>query len=185
MEEQGRGMEVFSQDGKEAEMTEDKKADQRFKTMRHIETVRNMLNSVIRELLNRAEQHDQSKLQSPEREVFDEYTQKLRGCTYGSDEYKQFLKEMSGSCLKHHYENNRHHPEHFKNGVLGMDLVDLIEMFVDWLAATKRHADGNIMKSIDINKKPKLNDSNTLAEIFRNTALRFYFSETFNHAEES
>ena len=37
-------------------MTEETSA--RFKTLRHIETVRNMLNSVITELLHRQEQHD-------------------------------------------------------------------------------------------------------------------------------
>lgn len=212
---------------------QDKKEDQRFKTIRHIETVRNCLNEVIRELLHRAEQHDQSKLQSPEREVFDEYTQKLRGCTYGSDEYKQFIREMSTSCLKHHYKNNRHHPEYFKlwkcvvcksiikdedklhgldssrkegkyycplcgngsiiyetelvpaTGVLGMNLIDVIEMFVDWYSATKRHADGDIYKSIQINKENKLNNSDTLEHIFKNTADWITAKNIFNHAEES
>jgi hypothetical protein len=159
--------------------------DMRFKTIRHIETVRNELNSVIRELLNRAEQHDQSKLQSPEREVFDEYTQKLRGCTYGSDEYKQFIKDMSETCLKHHYEHNRHHPEHFDNGVLGMNLIDLIEMFVDWHSATMRHADGDIDKSIKINKEKKLNNSDTLEKIFQNTAEWIKAQIIYHHAEES
>jgi len=143
------------------------------------------LNEVIRELLNRSEQHDQSKLQSPEREMFDKYTEKLRGCTYGSDEYKQFIKEMSSTALKHHYENNRHHPEHFKDGVLGMNLIDVIEMFVDWYSATKRHADGDIYKSIKINKESKLNNSDTLELIFENTADWITKQSTFNHAEES
>jgi hypothetical protein len=44
--------------------------DARFKTLRHIETVRNYLNLCIRELLERAERHDQSKLESPEMEMF-------------------------------------------------------------------------------------------------------------------
>lgn len=159
--------------------------DQRFKTIRHIETVRNYLNEVIRNLLYRAEQHDQSKLQSPEREMFDKYTAELRGCTYGSDEYKQFIAEMSKTALKHHYENNRHHPEHFNNGILGMDLLDVIEMFIDWYSATKRHADGDIYKSIKINKEKKLNNSDTLEQIFKNTADWITSTDVFNHAEES
>jgi hypothetical protein len=32
-----------------------------------------------------------------------------------------------------------------------MNLFDLLEMIVDWVAATKRHADGDIQKSIEIN----------------------------------
>jgi len=62
--------------------------DSRFKTLRHIETVRNYMNAIICELMKRQEQHDQSKLQSPEVECFDKYTPLLRGITYGSDEYK-------------------------------------------------------------------------------------------------
>ena len=60
--------------------------DQRFKTIRHIETLRNYLSLCVKDILSRAEQHDQSKLQSPEREIFDEYTPRLRGVTYGSSE---------------------------------------------------------------------------------------------------
>ena len=57
-------------------------SENKFKTLRHIETVRNFLNSVIRELTIRAERHDQSKLESPEAEMFEEFTSKLRNCTY-------------------------------------------------------------------------------------------------------
>jgi hypothetical protein len=40
-----------------------------------------------------------------------------------------------GEALKHHYANNRHHPEHFENGINGMNLLDVIEMVCDWKAA--------------------------------------------------
>lgn len=61
--------------------------ESKFKTLRHIETVRNFLNVVIRDLMERGELHDQSKLQNPEAEIFDVYTAKLRDCEYGSEEY--------------------------------------------------------------------------------------------------
>jgi hypothetical protein len=91
---------------------------------------------MINELSKRAVNHDKSKLESPEKEIFEEYTPKLKGTTYGSEEYKEFLKEMK-PALDHHYANNRHHPEHFKNGVNDMNLFDLLEMAADWLAAGK------------------------------------------------
>ena len=78
--------------------------------MRHIETVRNLLNVAIKDLLRRGELHDQSKLQSPEVEVFEEYTPKLRDLTYGSDEYKEALAGMK-PALDHHYAHNSHHPD--------------------------------------------------------------------------
>lgn len=78
--------------------------------------------------------HDASKLQEPEKPMFDEWTPRLRELEFGSDEYKAALSKM-GEALKHHYENNRHHPEHFENGVNGMNLLDVIEMVCDWRAA--------------------------------------------------
>lgn len=118
-----------------------------YETMRHIERVRNLLNVMIRHLLNRAEQHDQTKLQSPEVELFTEYTDKLRTVTYGGAEYEWYRKALK-PALDHHYANNRHHPEFFANGVADMNLVDLLELFCDWKAASERHNDGNIRKSI-------------------------------------
>ena len=157
--------------------------DERFKTLRHIEAVRNHLNACVRELLARAEQHDQTKLQSPEREMFDEYTPKLRASTYGSEEYKGFLEGM-GTALAHHYENNRHHPEHFPDSVRGMNLIDLVEMLCDWKSSGLRHADGDIFKSIEINRK-RFGLSDELAQILINTAEWLNAQSVFHHAEES
>ena len=56
-----------------------------------------------------------------------------------------------------------------------MNLVDIVEMFCDWLAATKRHDDGDIYKSIEHNSKEI---GSLLSEIFENTA-REIFREGF------
>jgi len=158
-------------------------SENKFKTLRHIETVRNFLNAVIREITVRAEKHDQSKLESPEVEMFEEFTSKLRTCTYGSEEYKGFLKDM-GLPLKHHYENNRHHPEHFERGIDGMNLIDLIEMMCDWKASGMRHNDGDIFKSIEINaERFKLSEQMVL--ILRNTATWMNEQIVFHKANES
>ena len=53
-----------------------------------------------------------------------------------------------------------------------MNLVDIIEMFCDWKAATMRHADGDIIKSIEINKK-RFGYGSTIEAIFKNTAKLF------------
>jgi len=161
-----------------------------YKTMRHIETVRNYINVVIRELLIRQEMHDQSKLADPELVIFNTYTPKLRNCTYGSDEYNAYLKEMN-VALDHHYAINRHHPEYFRdedsvevNGLQQMNLVDLIEMLCDWKAASLRHNTGDIYKSIKINKK-RFKYSDELENILKNTAVFLGESECFHRADES
>lgn len=140
-------------------------------TLKHIKRIRELLKLIIKEIIFRGERHDNSKLISPEKEVFDKYTPKLKNSTYGSDEYKSFLKGM-GKGLKHHYENNRHHPEYWKNGINDMDLVDIIEMLMDWKAASERHNDGDIMKSLEI-QKDRFNISPQLIKIMKNTILNF------------
>lgn len=147
--------------------------DSRLDTLLHIKRVAQLLTEASSELIRRANVHDNSKLESPEKELFDEYTPKLSGSTYGSPEYKEFLKGLK-VALDHHYANNTHHPEHYKEGINGFDLFDLMEMFFDWKAATERHADGNIYKSIDINKD-RFNISDQVCDIFKNTAKRLNY----------
>lgn len=151
-------------------MTEKEKAVG-YETFRHIERVRNLLNIFVLEILNRGQEHDQSKLVPPEATDFAKYTEILAGLTYGSDEYKEALEKLKPT-LDHHYARNSHHPEHYKNGIKDMDIIDLLEMFCDWKAASERHNDGNINKSIDINEK-RFNMSEDLAGIFRNSVKYF------------
>lgn len=124
--------------------------DSRPDTYAHIGEVRTRLLQVAFDLIQRADKHDQSKLAPPEVAVFDEFTPKLRDSTYGSDEYKAFLAGM-GKGLEHHYAHNDHHPEHHVRGVEDMDLTQVIEMLVDWKAATLRHHDGDLLRSIHQN----------------------------------
>lgn len=134
---------------------------------KHINLVQKYLRILAVEALKRGEVHDASKMVSPEAETFAHYSTRLKDLTYGSPEYQECLKGL-GPALKHHYENNRHHPEHYPEGIKGMNLVDLLECFSDWLAATKRHDDGDIYKSLEINRK-RFNLSDDLVQIFKNT----------------
>lgn len=141
-------------------------------TLRHSLRVGALMGQPIAELVERSTQHDLSKTQPPELGIFNEFTPKLKHSTYGSDEYKGFLVGM-GEALKHHYAENRHHPEHFgAMGVAGMTLVDLIEMLADWKAATERHDDGDLAKSLEIQRK-RFGISDQLLLILYNTADHF------------
>ncbi len=143
------------------------KYDSRVDTREHIREVQRNLALVMSDLARRALVHDQSKLESPEVEVFDEFTPKLKAPTYGSDEYKAYLAAMNVG-LAHHYANNSHHPEFHANGIKGMSLLDILEMLCDWKAATARHHDGSILKSIEINQK-RFGYSDELKQILINT----------------
>jgi hypothetical protein len=141
--------------------------DSRKDTVEHIDMVKFMLGEICGKLFVRATEHDASKLEPPEKPIFDEYTPKLKGSTYGSEEYKQHLAEMK-VALDHHYAANGHHPDHFEGGINEMTLIDLIEMLCDWKAATLRHANGDMIKSININKD-RFKMSTQLTDILLNT----------------
>jgi hypothetical protein len=141
-------------------------------TLEHKRMITELMNAVVIELLERAMVHDNTKLEDPELSLFDEMTPKLAKCTYGSDEYKGFLKELQ-PALEHHYARYRHHPEHFDNGCKDMNLIDIIEMLVDWKAATLRHNDGNILKSLELNRTRFGLDKVTLYDILMNSVEMF------------
>lgn len=142
--------------------------DSSIETLLHIKRVNHLLCLFAKKLIDRGMVHDNSKLVEPEKSAFDALTPELKGTTYGSPEYEESLKKLNVT-LSHHYANNSHHPQHYPNGVNGMNLIDLVEMFLDWKAASERHSDGNIRRSIIINKE-RFELSDQLAEIFENTA---------------
>lgn len=135
-------------------------------TYKHIQTVQYFLNQIIQALMNRGEVHDQSKLSPQEKPAFDRETPKLKELVYGTKEYKESLDKL-GEALRHHYKVNKHHPEHFENGVAGMNLIDLVEMFADWAAASQRTAGGKLNLEASFNR---FHFDPQLAQIFRNTA---------------
>jgi hypothetical protein len=143
-------------------------AECRVETQKHIEAVRKYIRFMIDKIDMRGVKHDASKLESPEVEVFAEYTPKLNSTTFGSEDYYANLESMK-SALDHHYASNRHHPEHFVNGINDMTLVDILEMFCDWKASTLRHNDGNLLKSIETNAE-RFHMDGQLKQILINTA---------------
>jgi hypothetical protein len=151
----------------EEKETESKEMRCSLDTLKHIVEVRNTLDTVISELMTRAQEHDQTKLSEPELSYFANAVD-LRQLTFGSPEYQKSKDDLQ-PALDHHYARYRHHPEHFPNGVNGMNLIDILEMFCDWKASSKRQHDGNLVKSIETASK-KYGMSSQLASIFKNTA---------------
>jgi hypothetical protein len=145
--------------------------DSTLDTMRHSRRVDELLLQVIAALQDRVTKHDLSKMEPPEKAVFDRVTPQLKASTYGSEAYKASLKDI-GDVLVHHYGANRHHPEHYESGISGMTLVDVIEMLADWRAATERHDDGSLARSLKIQEE-RFAISPQLMDILTNTAVAF------------
>ena len=138
-------------------------------TREHIQDVNTLLIEAAQELLERAVKHDASKLQPVEHEKFSMAAARFKepGNEFGTKGYEE-TKEWLGSALQHHYEHNSHHPEHYDDGVLGMNLFDLLEMLLDWrAAAAARSASGelDLDKSQEMHKIP-----DDVMRLLRNTA---------------
>jgi len=146
-------------------------AECQVETQKHIERVRHYIRFFTDKLTTRGVNHDRVKLETPEVEIFAEHTPALASCVYDSPEYKEHLDAMK-PALSHHYAQSRHHPEHFDNGVLDMNLIDIVEMFCDWKAATERQHDGNLLKSIAVNAS-RFGYDDQIKRILLNTAKLF------------
>lgn len=146
-------------------------------TRKHQQQVTKIMLSFVQKLMDRAISHDNSKFESPEREVFVEHTPALNKVTYGSEEYKKHTSQMK-EAIQVHYSRNKHHPQFndingysyqcLNDSIRAMNMLDIIEMLCDWLAASKRHADGDISKSLEINEK-RFHINEQLTAVFRNT----------------
>jgi hypothetical protein len=141
--------------------------DSRKDTKKHIDEVQRLLSKVTDDLTERGIEHDHTKMNEL-KSAFDIATPRLKNLTYGSPEYKESLADLK-PALDYHYAKERHHPfEHYENGIYGADLCDVIEMAADWVAASKRHEDGDPFKSLEINVE-RFNIEPQLAALLKNT----------------
>lgn len=125
------------------------------------------------EVLQRGLTHDDSKFGPEEFPIYAEMMDEFEKHPYASDGYNK-AKEAIKPATDHHYKYNRHHPEHFEDGINGMNLVDLLEMLCDWKSATQNHPEhpGDLKKSIVLaGEKYKI--SPQLAQMLYNTAIDF------------
>jgi hypothetical protein len=138
--------------------------------LEHKKLVAKYMQVVASDLFERAVVHDYSKFSPEEFDVFEAVTPLLKTLEYGSEEYGIMLHQMK-PALSHHYAVNSHHPEHYPDGINDMTLIDLIEMLCDWMAAVKRTKNGDIGKSLVINKK-RFGIDDQLYKIIDNTLRR-------------
>jgi hypothetical protein len=143
--------------------------DSTIDTTLHVNRVRFLLGECAIKLLERGSKHDASKLEQPEKAIFDAVGNRLAVITYEGEDYKQSLEELK-VALDHHYLHNTHHPEHYPNGIDGMSLLDLLEMLMDWKAAGERHPEGmKIARSIELSSQ-RFSIGEQLKQILVNTA---------------
>lgn len=136
-------------------------------TLDHINKVRGNLETTVKNLRQRALDHDASKLEEPELSGYEGLSQALKGLTYGAPEHRAAFAPYK-EIIQHHYVHNRHHPEHWQLGVTDMSLLDIVEMLCDWKAAHDRNG-GDFGHSIQVSVS-RFNISEQLHAILINTA---------------
>lgn len=142
------------------------KEECKLETLTHIKSVQKKLLNLSKLIIDRAMNHDNSKLEEPELSGFTNAPD-LNTMVYNSPEYNENLKKLQ-ETLDHHYANNRHHPQHFKHGVEDMNLLDLLEMLSDWSDSSKRNKNGNLKFSIEQNAN-RFNICPQLVKILENS----------------
>ena len=76
--------------------------------------------------------------------------------------------------FKMHYANNRHHPEHFKNGIEDMNLIDIIEMLCDWLSYKEGSLSYHEAQEIIYNQAKRFGFGDEIINIMINTAWEYF-----------
>lgn len=99
---------------------------------KHKLVLKALLYNLANQLKERADKHDDSKYEKEEKDVFESIDNIKREDFDTYEQYYNCTKPLIQKALDHHYANNRHHPEHFENGVNDMNLLDVLEMVVDW-----------------------------------------------------
>ena len=134
--------------------------------VQHKQWVAENMQAATTELFLRAAVHDNSKFSPEEFELYDKVFPELQKYAYGSPELRAVYAQIK-PALKHHFSVNRHHPEYHESGIKGMNLIDMLEMVCDWMAASRRSQTG-IDKGLEINKE-RYGIDDQLFEIIKNT----------------
>jgi len=120
-------------------------------TTKHKFQVMRFMVKVCIKIMKRAWVHDFSKYSKDEAPYF-AAAGNTKDITYDSPEYKKSVEDLH-VALKHHYEHNSHHPQHYEKGFKEMNPLDVIEMLCDWKASTLRYKGGDIKESLGVNRK--------------------------------
>lgn len=129
--------------------------------LRHQTLVRKYLLQLARSLEARALVHDLSKLQLDEFAGFVEIQQIARQHRIDSPEYRA---SINNDVVRLHLSRNSHHPEYHAAGLCDMGLLDLIEMVIDWKAASETYGKSSLTESLPIQR-----------ERFKMTDEQYYF----------
>jgi len=139
--------------------------------LKHKEKVKRRLLFLSEELRKRAECHDNSKLRDPEIKYLIEMDKEPK-YEYNTPEYFNKMKRWQ-KFFNHHYDNNRHHPDHFRNGILDMTLTDICEYLVDIISYYDEMHVHDAMDTVE-KQQGRFGLDNQLSQILVNTLIEYF-----------
>ena len=140
-------------------------------TLQHKENIATLLAKFAAELTYRSAVHDNSKFFPDEFDILSDNVCDFNKYLFDTKEEQDLRERLLPASILHR-KRNRHHPEHFENGIDGMNIIDLLEMLCDWKSASTRVSGDSLRKGLPILKK-KYNISSQLLKILENTARDF------------
>ena len=114
--------------------------------IKHSQGVGLLLMKVCKELMVRSITHDASKFLEEDLDRHIEAAQRKQeliekhGMTHDGDMDRNFREEYK-EIADEHARRNRHHVEHHTHGFLDMDLMDVLEMLLDWCQSAADNGD--------------------------------------------
>lgn len=141
--------------------------------IKHKKEVKKKMLFLAKEIIKRAEHHDDSKLQEPELNWLIEMDKEPK-VKYGSPEYYEKIERWK-CFFEHHYKNNSHHPDHYKDtgGIYGMNIVDLAELMCDIISYIQQLNVSQAGKIID-EQKERFGIDDSIAILLLNTLTSYY-----------
>lgn len=128
------------------------------------------LSRVIEELTRRAVLHDVSKYSDSEFQGFIQSAYYVLG-PWGKENIPDEVRKRLRESMTKHHEANDHHPEHFQCGMEDMDLIQLLEMAIDWKSAMIRHGNFDIEENVRVGQT-RFGYPDFFAKILVNTLKR-------------
>lgn len=138
---------------------------------KHRKNVKDKIEFFIKKLQDRANNHDISKLKQPEIEWLIQMD-KESSFPYGSPQYYEKMKKWE-KFFEHHYKENRHHPNHFADGIQGFNIVDLVEFIADITSYLENMHPGDAIRIID-EQKERFGFDDQIAQILKNTLFEYF-----------
>lgn len=102
--------------------------------VQHVQILQKLVLQFVNDIMKESIEHDTSKWGDVEYTTFVNSRKDLNNSKNGTD--ANYQKNLTSEAIQHHYKNNKHHPEYWKDKENSMPVEEIIIMFFDWASRT-------------------------------------------------